>query len=187
MWTKWKVFRVLCFLKKNLRFAINDHRALGQLHHRTLQHHNDLLDGGLAASTLSSQLDVEVIVTAPACRGQNVVAGGIQLKNIPIKGLEVVVAPCTTDLVVVDGIHTYKERLGFDTATFYISFFFYPHTVNKCSFLPTNWRHFTGTTKSTMLTCYFFGNWGHVGEHAHSRLCICRKKARVMYQVTNNQ
>lgn len=76
----------------------------------------------MAASLLSPYLDVEVLVSAPARRGQDVVASGVQLENISIKGLEVEVAPRTANLAVVDGTHTYKDRSGQDTtalAVFY--------------------------------------------------------------------
>ena len=64
---------------------------------------------------MSSYLDVKVLVTAHACRSQDIVAGGVQLENIPIKGFEVVVAPRTADLAIVDWTHTYKDKSGRDT------------------------------------------------------------------------
>ena len=90
----------------NSLFPINDDWTLRELHHWTVQLHHDLLDDGMAANLLSSYLDVEVAVAAPAWRGQDVVAGGWQLENVPIKGLEVEVSPCTANLAIVDGTHT---------------------------------------------------------------------------------
>ena len=63
----------------------------------------------MVASLLSSYLDVEVVVTAPAWRGQDVVASRVQLENISIKGLEVEVTPRTANLAIVDETHTYKK------------------------------------------------------------------------------
>lgn len=90
---RFRVFRV------NLQFAINDH-------------HNDVFYCRMAASLLSSYLDVKVPVAALAWRGEDVVAGGVQLENIPIKGLEVEIAPRTANLAIVDGTHTFKDRAG---------------------------------------------------------------------------
>lgn len=129
-----------CFFSflTNLQFAINDHWAIRELHHQPLQLHSNDFDGGTAVSLVSSYLDVKVLVTAHACRGQDIVAGGVQLENIPIKGFEVVVAPRTADLAIVDWTHTYKDKSGRDTTRagrVYTSFYLHEWTLTQ---KPTN-------------------------------------------------
>lgn len=68
----------------------------------------------MAAGLLPSDLDVEVVVAAPAGRRQDVVTGGAQLEQISIKGLEVEVAPCAANLPVVDGTHSCRDTSGHD-------------------------------------------------------------------------
>lgn len=96
-------------LKVNLQSAINDHWAHRELHYRALQLHDDVFDGVVVAIFPPSYLDVEVVVIAPAWRGQDVVAGGVQLEHISIKGLVVEFAPSTANLAIVDGTYTFRE------------------------------------------------------------------------------
>lgn len=126
-----RVFRV------NSRFAINEHWAFGELHHWTLQLHHNGFDGGMAVSLISSDLDVEVIVAALAQRRQNIVAGWVQLENVPIKGLEVEVAPCTANLAVVDGTHTCRTRSA-AAATLYTSLYSHGSYKDSLQLLPTS-------------------------------------------------
>lgn len=167
MHAEWKGFRVS---RVNLQFAINDHGALGEFHHWTLQLHDDVFDGGTAVGLLSSYLDVEVLVSAPARGGQHVVAGGVQLENIPIKGLEVEVAPCTANLAIVDGTHACKDRSGHFMQIF--------TDINECSltYLHKEIVSLQLLPTTNKLTCYFFRNLGPGGERVHRRLCLCWKK-----------
>lgn len=163
----WGVFRV------NLQFAINDHWAVWQLHNWTVQLHYDVFDGGVAASLSSSYLDVEVVVAAPAWGGQDVVAGGVQLEHVSIKGLEVEVSPCTANLTVVDGTHSYKDKWARDTTKTTILYtsldewkltYCLHKKIVTLSLLPT----------TNKLTFYFLSHLGHGGKHC--RLCLCWKK-----------
>lgn len=126
----------------------------------------------MASSLLSSDLDVEVLGAAPAWRGQHVVAGGLQLENIPIEGLEVEVAPRTANLAVVDGTHTCGGRPGGDIVTDLLHIYMNSFSI-QANELPTNKK----------LTWYFFRNVGQRGERVHSRRRLCWKK----YWVIGNQ
>lgn len=75
--------------------------AAGQLHHRALQLHGDLADGGMIIHHLPPHLDVEILIAAPTLWGQQVVAGGGQLEGVSIKRLEVVVPPCAADSFIM--------------------------------------------------------------------------------------
>lgn len=113
----------------------------------------------MAVSLISSDLDVEVTVHALAKRRQNVVAGGVQLENIPIKGLEVEVAPCTANLAIVDGTHTCRTR---SATILYTGLNLHDSYRDSLQLLPI----------TNKLTGYFFWNLGH-GERVHSRLRLC--------------
>ena len=94
-------------IEANLRLAVDQDGVLRDLHCGAIQHHGDLADGGYVVHHLSPHLDVKVLIVAAAAavRRQDVVAGGGQLEHVPVKGLEVVVAPCTANHVQVRRVH----------------------------------------------------------------------------------
>lgn len=68
----------------NLLLAVDEDGGLSQLNHGAFQLHGDLTDGGRAVDDLSPDLDVEVFVAVLAVGGEDIVAGGRQLDEVPV-------------------------------------------------------------------------------------------------------
>lgn len=85
----------------NLHLSIDFHWAPRQLHHRTVQLHDDVTDSGWCVDCRALHLDVKIFIDAITCRGQDMVTGGRQLEEMSIKGLEVIVSPCRAHAVDV--------------------------------------------------------------------------------------
>lgn len=83
----------------DLRLLIDDHRTLGELHQRPVQHEDDLPDAGDAADECAPHLDVESRVACFTLHGNNMVAGGRKLIEKSIKGLPVIIPPSCAHLV----------------------------------------------------------------------------------------
>lgn len=71
----------------NLLLAVDEDGGLGQLHYGALQLHGDRADGCRVVDDLSPDLDVEVLVAVFAVGGEDIIAGGRQLEEVPIEGL----------------------------------------------------------------------------------------------------
>lgn len=100
------------------RRSVHDHRAVGHLHHRTFQLHDNGADGWGPAHHAAPHLDDEALVASATLRCQDVVAGGGQLEELPIEGLEVVVPPRSADPPDVGGVGFRTTRREDQTRTF---------------------------------------------------------------------
>ena len=90
----------------NLLLVVDEDGSLGQLDHSALQLHGDLADGSRVVHDLPSDLDVEVLVAVLAVRREDIVAGGRQLNEVSVEGLQVEVSPSrahSVDMVIYAG------------------------------------------------------------------------------------
>lgn len=85
----------------NLRLVIDNHWAVGELHHRTIQLHDDVANGGDVVDYLAPHLDVKIFKAVLTLGGHDMVTGGRQVEEISIKGLPVIVSPSCAHLADV--------------------------------------------------------------------------------------
>lgn len=71
----------------------------GELHQRTIQHQPDPSDAGKPVDCFAPHLDVKNGVACFAVHGCNMVAGGVKLIEMSVKGLPVVISPSCAHLV----------------------------------------------------------------------------------------
>lgn len=88
----------------NIQFAIKQNRATGQFNHYSIQLHDDVSDYGSIFHHGTPNLDVEVLIGRFAVGCKDVIADPREVKDVPIKGLEVKVTPRAAHTAIVRGV-----------------------------------------------------------------------------------
>lgn len=100
----WEQKQLWQFQVMNIRFAIKLDRAIGEFNHCSFQLHDDVSDHGSIFHHCTPNLDVEVLIGGFAVGCKDVIAGPREVKDVPIKGLEVEVTPCAAHTTIVRGV-----------------------------------------------------------------------------------
>lgn len=96
----------------NLHFAIKQDRAAAQFNHCSFQLHDDLSDHGSVCHHLAPNLDVEVLIGRLAVGCKEVIADPREVKDVPIEGLEVEIAPRAAYTAIVRGISHCRFKIS---------------------------------------------------------------------------
>lgn len=88
----------------NVLFAIDQDRGAGQFNHCSFQPHDDVSDHGSIFHHGAPNLDIEVLIGRFAVGCKDVIADPREVKDVPIKVLEVEVTPCAAYTAIVRGV-----------------------------------------------------------------------------------
>lgn len=89
---------------RNIQFIVEPDGAAGQFDHYSFQLHDDMSDHSSIFHHCTPNLDVEVLVGGLAVGCKDVIADSREVKDVPIKGLEVEVTPCAAHTAIVKGV-----------------------------------------------------------------------------------
>lgn len=88
----------------NLPIAVHENRILRYFSNHTLKFHDDMADSRNISDQSTPDLDVKILISCIALGCKNIVAEPREMKDVPIKGFEVEVAPCAAHAPIVSRV-----------------------------------------------------------------------------------